>query len=385
VDRTPYLENTERTVPPCITLNRFLSEQATTYIFGAPEVNLSTAKNAAKMAILRKIPALSVYILVATTTSSSDITEMVQRQEADIAYLFRDVPVRLLRLTTQHFLSNHSQQPMLTSSRAAALYVAMKNYGTPTLLIDAGVTMSYLAIDKNSAILGGGVGMGLKLRFDSLFDYSGMESIPEISYDSFRQTIEEAMQQKKPIPLFAGDPAISMMGAAVSEAAGQLRNIVNQFLEQLSPTAAGTATSNMNTPLTVAITGDDTPFVRSLFHFNCSHICEPEPGTKFPAENKMKIAADTNLMSMGISCLLHAKSMEKNSVKYKDNLRNQVLGLRGARAEALLVDYERNPGIYRGTIVRVVRGKKPEEDSYEIVFDNDGEKELLTPVELYGT
>jgi hypothetical protein len=375
------LENAERTVPPCITLHRFLSEQASTYIFGAPELKLSTSKNAAKMAMTRKIPALSVYVLVATTTSS-EATDMVDQQQADIAYLFRDVPVRLLRLSSRHFFSNEHPQPMLPSSRAAALYAAMENVGTPTLLIEAGVTMTYLAIDKNSAVLGGGAGLGLKLRFDSLFDYSGIESLPEISYDIFRQTFEEAMENKMSIPLFALDPATSMMGAAVSEVAGQLRNIVNQFLEKVKHSAAHSATSNI---VTVAITGDDTPFIQPLFKRDCSHICDPEPATKFPAEDKMKVIADTNLMFMGISRLLHTKSMERSSTDSAEKLRNRVLGLRGARAEALLVDYERKPGIYRGTIIRVIRGQSPKEDSYEIVFDNDGEKELLTQVELYGT
>jgi pantothenate kinase type III len=377
------LENTERTVPPCITLNRFLSEQASKYIFGSSEVTLSTAKNAAKMAAARKIPALSIYILVATTTSS-EATDMVEQHEADIAYLFRDVPVRLLRLTSQHFFPNEPPQPILPSSRAAALYAAMKQYGTPTLLIEAGVTMTYLATDKNSALLGGGVGMGLKLRFDSLFDYSGFESVPEISYDTFRQTLEEAMQQKKPIPLFALDSATSMMGAAVSEASGQLRNITNQFLEKVKPTAADSASSNIHTAVTVAITGDDTPFVQPLFQVDCSHICDPEPDTQFPPKEKITVIADMNLMSVGISHLLHTKSVERSSMDSTENLRNRVLGLRGARAESLLVDYERKPGIYRGTIVRVIRGERMEEDSYEIVFDNDGEKELLTQVELYG-
>jgi hypothetical protein len=219
-----------------------------------------------------------------------------------------------------------------------------------------------------------------------LFDYSdNIESIPKISYDTFRRTLEEAIQQKKPIPLFAVDPATSIMGAAVSEVSGQLRNIANQFLEKVKPTAIGRATSTMHTAVTVAITGDDTPFVQSLFQIDCSHICDPEPATKFPAQDRMKVVGDTNLMSMGISLFVHTKSMERSSMDSMENLRNRVLGLRGARAEALVDGFEHKPGIYRGTIVRVVRGKSPQEDLYEIVFDNDGEKVLLNQVELYGT
>ncbi|KAG7369685.1 type III pantothenate kinase [Nitzschia inconspicua] len=389
---TPYLENTERTLPPCMTMNRFLPDQLLIYIFGSVDIKESTPKHAAKMSASRKTPALSVFLLVPKITISSDgLTDTVmERHEADIAFLFQDIPVRLLRITSHHFFPNITpQQPMLSSNRAAALYGAMMEHGSPTLLVDAGVTITYLAVDQCSSIIGGGVGTGLKLRFVALFDYCGVESYPQIHYEMFQKALEEAMQETKPLPLFENETTLSMMAAAVSEVAGQLRSIANQFLARVRSAEATTVSSNNNSnnnhnKVTIALTGDDTPFVQSLFRADCSHICKPEPGTNFPSSDKINVVADKNLASKGISHLLDTmRRLDKDTSNVAENLRGMVLGLRGARAESLVVELDHISDIYRGTIVRVFRGRNLESDSYEIVFDNAGEKKGLTQIELY--
>lgn len=367
-----------------------------TFFFGTVDVTKATPTTAAEVAAAtRTVAALSVYIFVPTITSA-DVAEMVELQEADIAFLFRDVPARLFRIQSQHFFPNDSSpQPMLSSNRAAALYAAMKEHGAPTLLIDAGVSIAHLAVDQSSSVLGGGITMGLNLRFVALHDYCGFQSFPSIPYETFRKVVDEAMQQKKPIPLFASDPVSSVMGAAVSEVAGHTRCIANQFLATVgTPAAAATTSSDNNaTPqqqnqqtVTIAITGDDTQFVEDVLRADHSYICKPEPGTTIPLDN-VKVVADQKLMPKGISLLMHTTSLQKKedtSANAAEDFRDRVLGIRGARAEVFLVELDNKAAIYRGTIVRVFRGKNLEDDTYEMFFDNAGEKVLLDQVELYG-
>jgi hypothetical protein len=135
----------------------------------------------------------------------------------------------------------------------------------------------------------------------------------------------------------------------------------------------------------VAITGSDSPFIQFLFKADCSHAIVPEPGTSFPTANNIKVEIEKNLIPLGISKLLRNNVRNMSSLNETDKIRGIVLGLRGARAESLVVGYESVPGIYRGTFVRVIAGKLLKEDAYEIMFDNDGEKEILDPVEMYGT
>jgi hypothetical protein len=384
---TPYLDSTERTIPPCLTLTRFLSDEPREYIFGKTavvDVRTATAKNAAKVANERKIPALSVYVLVPTATSDDGI-EMIEQQEADICYLFRDVPARLLRLKSQHFFATESPQPLLSSDRAAALYAAMKLHEAPVLLLDAGVSITYMALDRNAKVMGGGVGPGLKMRFSALADYQGVESYPDIDYEQFVKTLDDAAQKKThPIPLFAPDAVTAMIGAAVSEIAGNLRRVVKCFLENTKPpTGDGSPENDQRSPVTVAITGNDLPFIQNIFQANCSNIVTPEPGTTFPSKEQIKIVAEKNLMPMGVATLLHNNLQETPTLNETEKMRELVVGLRGAKAESYVVKFESTPGIYRGTFIRFIRGKSVEEDLYEIVFDNDGEKELLNHVEFY--
>jgi len=68
-----------------------------------------------------------------------------------------------------------------------------------------------------------------------------------------------------------------------------------------------------------------------------------------------------------------------------DEYRERLVGLRGARAASFNVNNQVKGGIFRGTIVLVLHesGKSLQEDTFEILFDNDGERQVLDLVELY--
>ncbi|KAL3923294.1 MAG: hypothetical protein SGILL_001733 [Bacillariaceae sp.] len=384
---TPYLGETERNVAPCLTLTRFLPEPAQEYVFGktvAVNARDATPKNAAKLANSRKVPALSVYVLL-PNAGSQDGKEMVEERETDISYLFRDVPVRMLRLQSDQFFANtNSPQSILSTDRAAALYGAMQKHGAPVLVVDAKDCITYTAIGKNSKLLGGGIGSGLSLRFSALADFPGVESFPQIDRALFSKTLKDASDQKTPLSLFAADPAPAMIGAAASEIAGSLRRIAKCFIEtQKKHAGNGVVDNDKQQPVTVVITGSDAAFIQQILRADCSHVVVAEPGAKFPSEAEMKVVVEKNLTPFGISKLLHNESKKSPALDEIESVRNRVLGLRGAKAESFVTNLENSPGVYRGTFVRFVRGKSLEEDSYEIVFDNDGEKELLNIVELY--
>lgn len=333
---------------------------------------------------MRNVPALSVYILV-ITPNTSDGAEMVEQQEHDIAFLFQDVPSRLLRLKASNFFPQKPMLPLLTSGRAAALYASMDQHKTAILLVDAGRTTTYLAADRNGRVLGGGVGMGFNMRLAALSDYCDVDQYPTISFDDVRKILQKSMEQRDgalPVPLISPDAATSMIGSATSEIAVQMRNLANQFLDKIKPGEG--SKGNGSLPATFVVMGDDGAFVASLLSPDCAKAVYPEPDVKFPTADQIKLVVEKNLVPSGISALFQKASLSACD-DHAEKLRKQMLGLRGAKAESLLVDDKPKSDIYRGTIVRVIRGKTVEDDFYEIVYDNDGEKVLLNVVELFGT
>lgn len=345
----------------CASLTRFLCPQAMAHVFGQANLKLATKQRAHKTASERAVPFTTVYIL-----------SNISKHEEDVRFLFSDVPARLFRLSIADFFTNEqlgSSKPLTSVGHFAALYAAQKDYNSPVLLLAGGSAITYTALDKDMRFLGGGACAGMPIRCRTLFDYCSQE-FPSIDFMRYKAITDTAKKDKKPISLFSTDMEVGIAANATAEMAGQLRNIVKQFLKLVGPSEV---------PLTVVITGTDTEILRELLQENCSNMVEPEPDVSFPLPTKVTFPMRRNMPCYGVQHLLSAQWKQQVPLDSDEALREDLIGLRAAAlAKSDAGDAD------RGSVVRIVRGRVLEEDQFVLLLDN-GENLYLNLMELYGT
>ncbi len=184
---------------PCDVLEAHIAGQAHSLIFG--ESDKKASKNSISQAAARRdAPGISVFVV-----SSNP------RQEKKICHMFRDVPAKIFKLrNTDFFTAEQGVYPTMGVDRCAALYGAKMHYGAPSLVIDGGTAMTYTMLDAEGVIQGGGISPGVKVRLQSLADYTG--SLPNIDHNTFKTAVEGAMESKTPLPFFAKDTQTAMVG-----------------------------------------------------------------------------------------------------------------------------------------------------------------------------
>jgi pantothenate kinase type III len=325
----------------------------------------------------RKVPAISVYLLIEN-----------KKLEEYLSYMFKDISARLLRLHRNNFfpedvLNGLSKAPFMSVDRLACLYAAKSDYSAcPLLLINCGNSISYTGLDKDGKIVGGGACAGLNMRFRALYDFDDQEDVPSIGLDEYKKMFDDAAKEGKPLPLFSEDVEISIMANVTSEVTGHLRNLVRQFLSVAKKENVGPAVPNI--PAHIVFYGPDGDFLCKFLLKDCPVGVNFEPGTLIPSEKDISIHSRTNLVTYGIQHLLENEEKKTSPPNPDEVLRERVLGLRGAMATTLTVNGISKPDTYRGTFVNVIPMKTFEEDMFEIVFDNDGEREILDLKGLYG-
>lgn len=359
---TPHVQDEDRSPPPCMSLTRFLIQHALSYIFGGVDLKSATKHTASRAAAKRKVPYITVYIL---SNSAS--------HEEDIAFLFQDVPARLFRLRNTDFFTSQQlgeiTKPLISVSQFAAMYAAKKDHGSPILLLNGGSAVTYMGMDKESKLLGGGACPGMSIRCRTLFDYCG-ENFPTIDFAKFKLITDKAKRDKKPISIFASNMEVGIAANATAEFAGQLRNIVKQFLKAVGPS---------DTPVTVVITGDDTETIEELLKDNCSNMIETEPDVVFPSSSKVAFCVRKNMVPYGVQQLLAANKRKRSPLDPDEELRESLVGLRVATFVQKSNDAKT---VFRGSVSKVVRGKKFEEDTFVVLLD-DGEKVVFDLLQLY--
>ena len=380
--RTPHIEAEDRSLPPCLALSRFLCKQAKNYIFGDDNPKSATKQNASRIATKRKIPSITVYILSnenATTATTTTTTTHV----ADIASLFEMIPVRLFMLSKTDFFTSEEMglmtAPLISVGQYAAMYASKVDYdGSPVLLLNGGTAVTYIAMDKESKLLGVGACPGIAIRCRTLFDYCS-EDFPSIGFEKYKQITDTAKAEKKPISLFASNLEVGVIANATSEMAGQLRNIVKQFIKTVDGRPSNTS------PPKVIITGEnsDTEIIVQLLEENCSNLIVPEPDVAFPTSCKDMICVRKHMGAFGIQHILVANKKKKAPQNPDDTLRENIIGLRAASVVSKKPSTPQTAKkIHRGSIVRVIPGKNFEDDTF-IVLTDEGEEIFLDLIQLY--
>eukprot|EP00536_Pseudo-nitzschia_multiseries_P000378 jgi/Psemu1/178518/e_gw1.5.39.1 len=360
----PRLEPDDRKADACVSLSRFLCPHALVHLFGVTNPKLATKQNAARTAAKRKVPLTTVYVML------ND-----EQHETDLSFLFSGVPSRLFRLSGTDFFAaeqlGETTKPLISVGQFAAMYAAKKEHkehdDAPVLLLNCGHAITYIGMDEKSKFLGGGVCAGMPVRCRTLFDYCS-SNFPFIDFQKYKQITDKAKETKKPISLFATDMEVSIAANATAEMAGQLRNILKRFLKIVGPSPK---------PVTVIINGDDTGTIKELLNENCSNVVEAEPDVAFPPSSRCNILVRKNMVAYGVQDLLTANRKKQAPVNPDDQIREALIGLRGA-----YIKETNGNQIHRGSIVRIVRGKLLEEDVSVLKLD-DGDEICLDLIKLY--
>ncbi|KAG7347509.1 hypothetical protein IV203_016214 [Nitzschia inconspicua] len=411
-------ENNEQ----CLALHQFLTTRVLEYLFGTTKVHPNLKRSAAEQAKKRQVPALTVYILasnasksieptVATATAAVDpLTSTSSSRtagqgdiERDVVTLFKDVPVRLLRLLPEHFFAVEQHHhggvihPFMTTERLAALYGAKGNHPSSRgiLIIHGGDVLSYSAMDHQGKIVGGGVSPGIGMRFRSLFDYSAEEDFPLVHWSDLRAKIKEYVHRKdivQPkkrsfVDTFSVDIEDSVVAGVISEVSVHARNIVKQFLDLVSPVVeADTSVEPPRTPAIVLLEGHDNEFLFDLLGDNSSEICPMEPGVTIPKKPQVEYCCRKNLTAYGIQRLLVVQSRHASVCDPDETIRAEIIGLRGARIHTDSVKVKTTKASSRrGTFVAIRRGHSFDDDMFEFLYDDNGEKDYVDVTGLYDS
>lgn len=409
---------------PCRALHQFLTPKMLQFIFGTTKVHDNMKKSAAGQAIKRHVPALTVYVLAtpsphgsttsssgppavaaanpsASTTSSRPRPPSHGDMESDVAILFKDIPVRIFRLKPEHFFTAQqhvggAMQPIMTAERLAALYGAKGNHPSSrgVLIIHSGDVLSYSAVDEQGRVVGGGISPGIKMRFRALFDYSAEEDFPKINWVDLKSKIiehvhkEDVGRVKQPFKdTFSVDIEDGVVVGVLSEVAVHCRNVVKQFLAMVTPVVeADTSVEPPRTPGTVLLEGQDNDFLSMLLGDNASDICPMEPGVTLPTKTEVEYICRKNLTAYGIQRLLVVSERQNPVYDPDEKLRDEIVGLRGARVStADPKSSTTSAKARRGTFVAVRRGNTFDDDMFELLYDDNGDKDYVTVTELYGT
>jgi pantothenate kinase type III len=377
---------------PTVTLGRHLPVQAQAHIFGSTDAPQSKAV-AAQAAALRRIPALSVYVLSTNP-----------EHEATVPFLFQDIPHRMFKLNAEDFLTRkQGVYEGMGGDRVATLKGAIVQHRLPCLVLDGGTALTYTAMDRKGQIMGGGILPGLAMRFRALHDNCG--KLPYITHEDLKPLIngghekvdgnvtnEDAADKKEPMPTFATDTRTQMMASSFSEVACGLRNVVKQWLAQVKEEPQPVneegkegeekKEGKKSTKPVVVFTGGDGALLHKLMKKDHDFLVSPEPDATVP-HGDFEMHYFKHLIHNGVAACLSEKYKESTRLSKtpEDELRLAVTGQRLAK-NFEVADYN-GDFVYRGTVVRILPGDTFEDDLFEIRYD-DGDTESMDLEELYG-
>ena len=363
---------------PCAVLKSFLCHKARDLVFLGDDIPDRLLKhNATEAATKREVPLMTVYLLV----KDNIVEERVK-------YLFKDVPARLFRLNPNHFSIDTIDSELDTENtgcysslynRLSSLCAARHFYPGRFLLIHAEVAICYTIMNHEGKIVGSGDIPGFVARFlKPVLDPKGnpylkRSKYPKIAFEEYMKECHIAADANEPMPVFSGsEKEMAIVADATTDIANFLRKIIREFVNGTNGGNDGDRTIP-----TVLFDGDgvESRYLSRL-------ILEDSSPDRIPNE-EFSIQIHHRLFSYGVQQLLLKEQKAKGPPSPDENLRERVVGLRGAVAKTLRINNVSTPGTHRGTFARVVLGRTFDEDLFELVFEN-GEKDYLDLTQMYG-
>mmetsp|Transcript_7535 Transcript_7535/g.18575 ORF Transcript_7535/g.18575 Transcript_7535/m.18575 type:complete len:610 (-) Transcript_7535:3033-4862(-) len=382
---TPYVSQNEYDLDPNQALASYCAPSALEFLFNSTERERATKEHVA--ALMKSRYPLSVYILSGGNKEDDETPEqkaISQRREEGLEFLFKDYPSRIFKFRSVDFFKpSQINSSSMMVDKVATVYSAWKEYGAPVLLLHTGHTIWYAAVGADGKILGEGISPGLGIRFQSLHDYCGQD-FPMIEINEYTATIKKAVDvDKKPLQMFGTDIKTSMIANISSELYGQLRNIIKQFESKVLhgiDRRDGSALV-VKEDVSVVITGRDRSVVKRLLEWGPA-IVDVEQGVEAPKTKPSTYRIRKPLWTSGIQLLLSSYINSDKPIDPDDELRDAILGLRVAKASIGRTGVPLQDDVVRGTVVRISKGRKMEDDLYKIIYD-DAKETWLEQADFY--
>jgi pantothenate kinase type III len=377
LNSTPPIDETELFDGPCGVLGRHLPEQARKLIFGS-EKNKSTKASAAETASMRRVPALSVYVISTNP-----------KHEMGFSFLFQDVPSSIYKLSALDFFSKEDGvYDGIGVDRVAALRSARaRSNSAPCLVLDAGTALTHTAMDRNGKIMGGGISPGVNSRFRAMNDHCG--SLPLIEYKDYLKVMTDIETTKEPLPIFGKDTKTQMTADLFSELAGKCRTVVKHFLEEtktvnIVPPGDGVDATDVPPKPMVIVTGGDANLLDKLLRTDHSHLIKVEPNTMIPKpEEHYTLVCLKHLVHYGVGEVLKEEVQKANAdISEDDKLRYELTGQRVVKIFDK-PDYD-GDYFYRGSIVSIQKHDLSMEGDWFSIRYDDGDSEQMDIIQVYG-
>lgn len=379
-------------------------------IFGTPEDHEveaveCTTENAVEYRVTQKIPALYIYVV---STNPKNVQ--------GLASLFRRIPCNLYLLSADDFSGGGDSVIYKGMGVDRVANVAGAKFLVPNaqsyLVIDGGTAMTYTAttLSKNNKIqLSGGIGPGLRMKFRSLYEYTG--NLPYVGLDSLKSIIEQCQKERKPIPLFvtgSEDEEVknpverSIAGSVLQETALLLCYVIRDWLASKCPKE-----SDKGLP-TVILTGGDCDILEMLLQPEHSNIVEinganrelletgqpveelSETNGKSDPNKRFQIAKNSHLIHCGIKSVLTTNQIRDVAVTEgtegpdpDENLRNRLLGQRVAVPDPTSTK-DQSKCLY-GTIISSIWKRRFDDSYFSVFYDESGAIDDLSVTATYGT
>mmetsp|Transcript_18108 Transcript_18108/g.35197 ORF Transcript_18108/g.35197 Transcript_18108/m.35197 type:complete len:583 (+) Transcript_18108:223-1971(+) len=267
--------------------------------------------------------------------------------------------------------------------RLATLTGATHLQGSPALVFDGGTATTYSATDSNGIILGGGIGPGLKIKYDCLANNT---SLPDISHSKFIERIQRAQDSDEPQPLsiFSKNTEDAMICDAFQEFALKGRNIISHWLEKNKNTtnerdSKVDGVKKINTERVIYCTGGDGNILFELLKPRFGGVIESSNQNSQNLNENYIVQFNKNLVHYGVADVL------SKQFRYKKLYESSYLGQRVAKC--FDVESELGDNIYLGTVIKEY--KNGGKIMYDVKYDDQDEEnglgvaELLVRLETY--
>ena len=182
----------------------------------------------------KRVPYWQVYAI----SNSSQESAYLQR-------MFEYIPCRIHQLRASDFFDNikrplERQFETLGVEHCSGLYAAKLMYGSPVLVVDAGVAITtWIGTNGKGDIQGcGGATLGFGAKFTALNDCTG--ALPLIHHSDLEQLLADCRKTKQPLSDCAGtDTRDAMLVGVLRETAGALSHVIQTWVKQIKKERRG--------------------------------------------------------------------------------------------------------------------------------------------------
>ena len=369
--RTPHIEQSDLNEhSPVILLSRMLPEDIHEYIFGkrSESGDVITQDRAQDQSQRRAVEDIHVYIV----SSNADQLNKLQT-------IFASVPSKVVALDGDDFFKkDQGRYEGMGTDRLATLTGAVYHYGHPALVFDGGTATTYAATNSEGVVMGGGIGPGILLKLQSMFNET--DALPNITAEEVKQRVNEAMISGDPMATFAKSTKEAMIVDVFQDFAGKGRSVIARWLELAFPDDESKVSSivggKYNKKRVVVCTGGDGDIFHDLLRTGHGGVIE----SSYDNDLEYEVELQKHLIHYGIAVVLYMHVCVRRNTTTLDGSSDSYIGKRVAK----VFDVESDDGdnVFRGTVVEesVLDGSKIHRVLYDDGDDEEVETDKLLPM-----